>query len=410
MYRSVFAPAVLIATLAIPGTVSCMTLDQAVEIALSGNPDLEGVLHDWEAATARKTEVTTLPDPTLEFAVGSSGPDLGGDLRTFAIGQAIPFPTKITTSRARAQDLELAASSRYDAARRTLIAEVKRVYLELAVIDEKIAIYEQDLLDTRLLEDSIRRRYEVGRATQHDLVKTQVEALLVEDRLETLRRDTRAGITQRLVTLLGSPPDLPTVVPVMPSIDFSQVDTLALRTVGVTEAPAVSMRTHQSEAARKDIGLARMAWIPDFKLRFFLDERDMAMGRNKAKGVMFSFNLPVWAWRNKARVDEKKASLARADSDLESARESLEGMLEKRVASFSTARASHALFRDEVIPQAELAYLSAATGYETGTIDILSVISAHRSLRDARVTRLDLWGKAARELAGIEEITGVGFY
>lgn len=392
------------------GTCLSMTLEEAVERAVRANPGLERALHEWEAARTEKTQVTSLPDPTVEFAFGSSGPDLEGDLRTLAIGQALPFPAKILKSRSRAGSMELAAGARFGAVTRRLIADVKRIFVDLVVIDEKIRVYEEDLSDVRILEEAIRRRYEVGKVAQHDLVKSNIEVLLIENRLEVLRGDTRASVTNRLRALLNLERHEMLESPARPQVDFSLVDTDAIRKAGVGEAPELEARSHLTQVARHDVGLAKMQWIPDLKLRFFLDERDMAMGRNKARGLMLSANLPLWTWRTRASVREKNAYLARVTSELEATRDALEADLESRLASFAATRKSHALFEGAIIPQAELAYLSARTGYETGKVDILSVISAQRSLREARLTRLDLWAKLARELAEIETVTGLEFY
>jgi cobalt-zinc-cadmium efflux system outer membrane protein len=345
----------MIVVIALAAAGSGMTLDGAVERALRENPELAGAFYQWEAARTVKTRETSLPDPTLEFAFGASGADLEGDLRTLAIGQALPFPTKILKSRSRAGSMELAAGARYESAKRRLIADVKQAYVDLVAIDEKIRIYEDDLSDVRVLEEAIRRRYEVGRAAQHDLVKAEIEVLLVENRLEVLRMDTRVAAAERMRALLGVGGYEPLNSPVRLEVDFSLVDVDSARKAGVSGAPELRTRSHLTEAARADISLARMEWIPDLKLRFFLDERDMAMGRNRARGLMLLANLPIWVWRTQAMVREKNAALERVGRELESTRDALETELESRLASFSTTRASHALFEGAVIPEAELA-------------------------------------------------------
>jgi outer membrane protein TolC len=87
----------LLTTAAGPGFA--ITLDEAVEQALRGNPGLEAARAEWQAAETRKTQVTTLPDPTVEFTFGSSGAEYEGELRSIAIGQALPFPAKVRKAR-----------------------------------------------------------------------------------------------------------------------------------------------------------------------------------------------------------------------------------------------------------------------------------------------------------------------
>jgi len=394
----------------IAGPASAMTLDEAVERAVRANPGLKAARYDWRTASTEKTRVTSLPDPTLDFSFGSSGPDYEGDLRTVGIAQALPFPAKILKSRSRAESMESAAGARYETAERRVIADVKQAYVELAVIDDKIKILENDLADARFLLEAVRQRYELGRIGQHDLVKAQVEVLMVENRLHVITTDSRTAVVERLRALLALERAETLGSLEMPQVDFALVDTAAIRAAGVEGAPDLESIGYMAEAAREDVSLARMQWIPDLKLKFFVDQRDMAMGRNKAKGVMLSANLPLWAWRTRAAVDGKSASLARKHSELEAARDRLESKLESSLSAFAARFYSYALFESGVVPQAELAYMSARTAYETGEMDILSLIAARRSLREARLMQLDLLAGMAGELAEIETLTGLEFY
>jgi outer membrane protein TolC len=195
-----------------------------------------------------------------------------------------------------------------------------------------------------------------------------------------------------------------------PDIDFSGVMIEELRMSGIDDAPEVVMLDRRYAAAQHDLSLARMDWIPDLKLRLFMEEMDMAMGRHKTRGAMVAVNVPVWAWRNRAKIDGKQSMLRQADFDLEAAADMVEQSLEKTLASFESTRKSYDLFENSVIPEAELAYTSAVSAYETGKVDILSLLSSQRALREARLAHLKLWAKLVKDLAEIERITGRRFY
>ena len=89
-----------------------LTLDEAVEKALSDNPALMSAFHRWEAAKLERTRVTGVPDPMIEFGFGSSGPDLDGEMEMIGISQMVPFPTKIIKSRSKADAAGMAAKLR----------------------------------------------------------------------------------------------------------------------------------------------------------------------------------------------------------------------------------------------------------------------------------------------------------
>jgi outer membrane protein TolC len=327
-----------------------------------------------------------------------------------AISQKFPFPTKIVTSRRRAQDMTLTTEAEYVALKRRVAAEVKQAYVDLVLIDRTLAICQENLADLHLLEETIRTKYEVGRVSQHDFTTIQIEVLLVEDQIRLLADDDRVQALFGLRRLLGRRDDAPVGEVTMPEIAISEVDTAQVLATGIEDSPEVVAGRHLVRAAGRDVDLARMEWIPDLKLRLFRDERDMAMGRNKARGIVLAVDLPIWAWRNTALADQREAIADQVDYRLEATRDRLESNLRQHVATFSTARRSYLLHVEAIIPRAELAYASARAAYETGATDIEGLVSAQKAIREAKVSAIRLWAKMARGLARIEAITGLDFY
>jgi cobalt-zinc-cadmium efflux system outer membrane protein len=387
-----------------------LTLEEAVTRAIENNPALRSAMRDWEAAESEKTRVTALPDPMVELGVGQTLKDYDGSMQSIGIVQPVPFPAKIVRARSRADMAARAAEAGYASRRRQIARDVKVAYVDLILITETIDIYEEDLVDIGILENATRQKYEVGRAMQHDLVKAQLEALILQNNIQILKQDDLVEAAVGLRTLLNLDEDDSVGNLEKPDIEFSKLDLDALRSIGTAESPEVEARSYRLEAARRDLSLAKMQWIPDFRVRVFKEEMDMLMGRHQARGIMLSLNVPVWAWSNNAAIDKKRYLREAAEADLEAKQDAVELALERAVASVTAARESYNLYQDSIIPEANLAYSSARTAYETGKMDVLSVISAQRALREARLSQLRVWNKLARGLAEIERITGRRFY
>jgi cobalt-zinc-cadmium efflux system outer membrane protein len=406
--RKILAMSLLLVSVAAP--CAGLTLEAAIDMAVKDNPTLAGAMRQWEAAKLEKTLVSSLPDPMLELGFGSSGSDFEGTMQMIGVSQKIPFPAKILKARSRADRLSLAAEAAYESRMRQIVKQVKSAYMDLVLLEETVRIYEANLTDAELLEEAIRRRYEVGRASQHDLVKMQIEVLLLEDQMRVLRENDLVNAGAALRQLLGLDQTDALGDPEGPDIDVAGIRTDEIRRYPVDQSPELAMHGYRLDAARQDLGLARMDWIPDLNLRLFREEMDMVMGRNKRRGIALGINVPIWAWRTTAKTGAKRTMLAKADSDLEAATDGLGASLEQAIASFESARKSFDLFEHSVIPEAELALASAMTAYETGKIDVLSLLSAQRSLRDLRLSRLRLWTRLAKDLAEIERITGRRLY
>ncbi|HEC82883.1 MAG TPA: TolC family protein, partial [Firmicutes bacterium] len=102
----------------------------------------------------------------------------------------------------------------------------------------------------------------------------------------------------------------------------------------------------------------------------------------------------------------QRLRLGQAEADLEAKRDEIELKLRQAVASFESTRKSYEFFNSAIIPESELALRAAREAYETGKVDILTLIAAQRALRQVQLSAIRLWGRAARRLAEIEEITG----
>lgn len=387
-----------------------LTLDEAVTRAMDSNPALMSARQEWEAALVEKTRVTSLPDPMIELGFGSSGMAFEGSMEMAGLVQMIPFPTKITSARSKADMNARAAEARYAARKRQITRDVKHAYVSLLLISETIKIYEENLADVRLLETVTRQRYEVGRVMQHDVIKVELERLLLENNIQILKQDDLVSASVRLKTLLGLDRGERLSDLQKPDIRQASIDPEDVRSPGAGQSPEVAARGYQLETAMRDLSLARMEWIPDLRLKLFREEMDMIMGRQKSRGIMFSLNVPIWAWRNKAAIGKGRLLIQKAEADLEATEDAVEAALEEAVAAFAAARASYDLYETAIVPDAELAYASARSGYETGRMDILSVISAQRGLREANLSRLRMWARLAMDLAEIERITGTAYY
>ena len=383
-----------------------LSLDEAVEMAVASNPDLRSALEGWHAAQSDISRVTSLPDPRLEVTIGQSGSDYEGSMTMVAVAQKIPFPLKILESRTRASLSSCASYATYESLKRQIIREVKQTYIELAVLEKTIEVYEQDLAEARLLREVMVEKYRVGVASEHDLLKAELEVLAIEDELRGLREDDRTVALLKLKRLLNVPPEarLGELEPV--EVDLDRIEPDSLRVLDVSNAPQVETFKLRQEIARSSLRLAHLEWVPDLGLKVFREDMDMAMGRNRKRGLMVSLNLPIWTWRNRSLISRQRLRLGQAEADLEAKRDEIELKLRQAVASFESTRKSYEFFNSAIIPESELALRAAKQAYETGKVDILTLIAAQRALRQVQLSAIRLWGRAAKRLAEIEEITG----
>jgi outer membrane protein TolC len=151
--------------------------------------------------------------------------------------------------------------------------------------------------------------------------------------------------------------------------------------------------------------LMRREYYPDFTLgaeyRALDGADDMAM-------FMVGLDVPLWAGRNRAGVRQA----AREQESGRAAREAVERQIHADVqdAAFrlGTARRTVELYRQELLPQAELRFKASEAGYQTGKADFMDLLESERFLLGARLMLAMAEGDLGMRMARLERALGTG--
>jgi outer membrane protein TolC len=121
------------------------------------------------------------------------------------------------------------------------------------------------------------------------------------------------------------------------------------------------------------------------------------------------FKLPAYFWRSqRSAVNEREFTAAEARHDYEAASVSVEARIREQYAIATTARRLVDLYDKSVLPTARLALESSLDGYQTGTVDFVTVFSNFMSVVDNELQyheetmRFDVALARLDELAGME--------
>ena len=204
-------------------------------------------------------ETKTLPTPT-RLADGDNFFNLGVTL-------TLPLPAKLDRAGRVALARGRMAIEELRRTRLQVIADVKRAYFRLYVIDTTMAtdLENQDLL--RGLIDVARSQVATGRRTQDDVLRAEVEFATLAAQLIELRQQ-RTSVIALLNQLLNRRPLTP--VPTPEPFDTRAVDARVeeLFALAVEVSPAVRRLKERIERERQAVQLARLAYWPDFTVGF----------------------------------------------------------------------------------------------------------------------------------------------
>src|SRR5215472_2357364 len=129
-----------------------ISLNELLREAEKNNPQVQASRQGWQAAKQVPSQVSTLPDPQFNLQqvnVGSPRPFAGYTNSDFAyiglgVSQDFPYPGKLRLKGEIAKREADVSQQQYESARRSVLADVKAVYFQLAYLSKTLGILESD--------------------------------------------------------------------------------------------------------------------------------------------------------------------------------------------------------------------------------------------------------------------------
>lgn len=358
-------------------------LDRLIEQGLRGNLSVAQAQArlDEAAALARRAGVAVSGSASAEYQVSDSRSDqidTGLSARINLAGE-----TRYRAQAARDR-LEAAKFEKVEA-RRTVLSEIGRAYVDLRFFQRSRELRLRDLASRRRTLRDIQTRLDAGEATRLDLLRAQ--SLLAETR--TVLPQTEASIVQtrnRISTLLGAP-----VGTLSLDLGFKGAQPTPER-VAEVGVPADLLRARpdirQAErlyiAALADVGAARAARYPSLQLSGVISTP--LSGRSATETFLAGLAVPVFDQpalaadvdAAEARVRQTylqwRVAVLRAVEDVENGQILL-----------STALAARNAARDQVSLDRSSLTLSRELLSGRGGITVLDVLDRERALSASRI-------------------------
>ncbi len=269
-----------------------------------------------------------LPDPRIRVGVVNLPTDTfkfsQEPMTQAVVGISQSFPPFGTLSLKTARTRHLADKQRALRSAETLdaVLAVRLDWLEAYYWSRAIEILQESKAALRNVIASTASRFATGIERSEDLVRTELELSLVEDReLEARRKleDAQSNLVRWLAADGRRPiddafPDLP------PPGDLD-----SLR-AGLSRHPWITELDSETAAKRRSVEIAEHRYFPDFSLdaQYGYRNRDMA-GRSLPDFASFMVNVsvPIFIWNRqdkevaRSRLEVKSAEFARAERLIE---------------------------------------------------------------------------------------------
>jgi outer membrane protein TolC len=381
-----------------------------VNEALKKNPGVQSALRQVEALRHRVPQAKTLPDPTVSvgwlgnitpFSVQIGDPSSN---RAISASQTLLYPGKLKL-RGKIADREAeAAYWDYEAVRRKLAADVKSAYYDYFAAFKALEITRKNKELLQKLASIAEARYRVGKGVQQDVLRSQVEISLLEQRLTVFEQQLKTAQV-RLNTLLYRDPETP--LPSPSSFEPAKIGHSLdeLYTLAREQDTGLQRERRMIERNQYAINLAKKDYRPDFSVAYMYQQRP---DLKDMQGFTVTANIPIF-YRTKQReeVREQTEELVSSELSKENRQTEIFFAVKQQYLLVKSSEQLLKLYSQAVVPQSSLALESSMASYEVGTVDFLTILTNFTVVLDYQVSYYRELANYQMALADLEPLVGV---
>ncbi|RMF79577.1 MAG: TolC family protein [Planctomycetota bacterium] len=416
-----------------------LSADEAVQIALLNQPQLQAALFEIGAARADLVQAGLLSNPNLGIALRL--PSAGGLANIdFDLAQNIADLWQIPVRKRMAQrNLEQTILQIARQAAETA-AQAKEAFYRAGGAERQLEIARENLDVGRTIVELTKLRRQAGAGSELDV--NLARGVLLDAELAVKRAQLAAGSARRaLATVLGLSIDASRIrlIQAAPSPPAHMFDAAALADLAFSERLDVRALRQSVAAADERLLLERRRVFPELSvgLAFERGERPRGQGRDiladtarasiaagqltapeiqprSARdvdtdliiGPALSLELPIF--------DQNQAQIAKAQFELEQRLRLLDGLertirqeVREAAAQAQTAWELARFYREQVVPQAERNLQMSRDSYRAGKSAVLSVLDAERTFLAARQRQAEALEQAAAVIPQLERTVGL---
>jgi len=385
-----------------------ISLEQAMNLALRHNPELQQARQVQRAAAGRFWSGIALPQPELGYTyeylpLGKSLSHFGE--KTIELAQEFDFPTTYLL-RGRALNAETALA-RAQVRRKALglLAAVQRSYWEVKALEAQLVIAQANLHLAIEFSRKAAIRHEAGEGSLLEKLTAEVQRTQAMSALESARGERRAALA-RLLVLLGRERQegemvLTDTLTYQPrSLTLEELEAAALR-----QSPELKQAAIATGALRTRQALSWSSLLPGFRLAW--SRQALEGGGNDYYGVAMGASLPLWfLFDQRGRIQEATAELRGGEYEQTALRNELTARLQTAWLAYNNQERQVRLYQSELLPQADEIYRTAAVSYDAGEIGYLELLQSRQTLAGVRSGYIDALLDYQKAVIELNELAG----
>ena len=403
--------------LGLPGTLwaedsnvhqETIPLRSLIQEALQHNPELVTKQAQVDAMVERIPQSNSLDDPELTIRLWNTPNSLDvtrSDRTIYGLAQQFPFPGTLSRQESIAEKVAEQAGQRLAGKKREIIAAVKVAYHEWLYVYQALEIHHQEAMRLKQFFEAAKAKFRVGKGTQVDVLKAQVEQSKWFQHLPVLEQQKETA-QAHLNTILNREPQAPLGAPVQSVREPMTFSLKPLQEQALQQRPEVREATLAVEQQNSAIKLAELQTYPHLRVEV---QRWQNRNANDGFGGIVSINLPFAFWtkpKYEAGVREAIAQKQVARFKKRAVENQTRFQVQDLIAQLTAKQTILTLYTTTVLPQAKLTVKAAVAGYRTDRTDFLDMISADRALLAYQLEYVRTAADWEQLLAKLEQVIG----
>lgn len=391
------------------------TVGYFIEQAFSGNPSLASMQERIRMKENEAVRAGALDDPKAWVGITNvpvkswsfREEDMTG--KEIGVSQMFPYPGK----RKLKTEMVMREKERTEfdllEMRNMLRADVKMTYAELAAVRKEAGVVRRTRDIVKQVVAVSQELYAVGKVTQADVHRGQVEFEKMREMLLMLESREKS-LSVRLNTLSALSPGQ--AVPPLDNLAEFPFNRTPEELMALYRESRPARKALEARIARgaTSVEMARREFYPDIEVSASYMQRD-PMPDGTRRTDMFSsmllFTLPVWRAEKLApAVREMTAEREMARRDLEALDLEASNAIGGALASFESRSSVAALIRTTVVPHAETSFESTLESYRVGKADFPMLMDSIMNLLSFRKEYEEMLGDLYMQKARIEAAVG----
>jgi len=367
-----------------------------LRFALLNHPRVEAAYYDWKSSVAAIAPARALPDPQLTFQA---------DITTtvMSLMPGLMFDIMAPGKRAAmGREASAASESAYHAYATVVVttsAELRKAWVELAYIDEAVAIRHQMAGVLDQASATAESDYSTGRGM--GTLEEQTKILNASAKLKSDLRvlaDRQSAARARFKAALGlgrDEPDPAWPTAPFPSSILPEEDTLWRQALEAN--PQLGAMRAMVEMTMMQVDVARSARTPDFTAGLMADlKADPLMYRPTA-----TMTLPIWREKISAAISSADSRKLAAQARLSAEQIGMAAELAQMLFMIREAERMLTYIDEAALPNIANALSSAEAGYGTGMSGFGPLAELRLMELDMRLERVDVRREREAALADL---------